>query len=154
MPNFFLIDQFLLNNLKNSIYKLYIQETPFMLRTKSPQAKNIVSPQRISPIVKKNAEQLANKLNALLFKKMRYTFQVLKQFFLFPEGSSSSVTSIEKYDKLIFSDEAIHTLAKKLETKVLERKIWAFLNIKMLKVLKQVSSMTQKVKRVVKRKES
>ena len=83
---------------------------------------------------------------------MRFTFQVLKQFFLFPEGSSSSVTSIGKYDKLIFNDEAIHTLAKKLETKVLERKIWAFLNIKMMRVLKKVNEMKKKVKRVVKRK--
>jgi len=83
---------------------------------------------------------------------MRYTFQVLKQFYLFPEGSSSSVMSIEKYDKLIFNDETLHTLTKKLETKVLERKLWAFLNIKMLRVLKQVASMSQKVKRVLKRK--
>lgn len=83
---------------------------------------------------------------------MRYTFQVLKQFYLFPDGSSSSVMSLEKYDKLIFSDEAIHTLVKKLETKVLERKIWAFLNIKMLKILKQVNNMTVKIKRVIQRK--
>jgi hypothetical protein len=62
------------------------------------------------------------------------------------------VTSIGKYDKLIFNDEAIHTLVRKLETKVLERKIWAFLNIKMMRVLKKVNEMTQKVKRVVKRK--
>lgn len=83
---------------------------------------------------------------------MRYTFQILKQFYLFPEGSSSSVSSLSKYDKLIFNDEAIHTLIKKLETKVLERKIWAFLNIKMIRVLKQVSSMNEKMKRVVKKK--
>ena len=88
----------------------------------------------------------------MIFKKKRYTFQVLKQFFLFPEGSSSSVMSVEKYDKLIFNDEAIHTLGKKLETKVLERKLWAFLNIKLMRVLKQVSSMSQKMKRVIKRK--
>lgn len=36
---------------------------------------------------------------------------------------------------------------------MLERKIWAFLNIKMMRVLKQVSQMGQKLKRVVKKKE-
>ena len=55
-----------------------------MLRAKSPQIKNSVYPQRISLAVKKNAESVSNKLNQLLFKRMRYTFQVLKQFYLFP----------------------------------------------------------------------
>ena len=40
-------------------------------------------------------------------------------------------------------------MGKRLETKVLERKLWAFLNIKLMRVLKQVATMTQKMKRVV-----
>lgn len=123
-----------------------------MYRAKSPQTKTIMNPQRITPAGKRNAEVMYNLLNQFLFKKKRYTFQVLKQFFLFPEGSSSSVMSVEKYDKLIFSDEVIHTLGKKLETKVLERKLWAFLNIKLMRILKQVSQMGQKINRVLKRK--
>jgi hypothetical protein len=123
-----------------------------MYRAKSPQTKTIVNPPKISPAGKRNAEVMYNLLHQLLFKKKRYTFQVLKQFFLFPEGSSSSVMSVEKYDRLIFNDEKIHTLGKKLETKVLERKLWAFLNIKLIRILKQVSHMSQKITRVVKRK--
>lgn len=92
-------------------------------------------------------------MGQLLFKKLRYTFQVLKQFYLFPEPSSSSVMSLDKYDKLVFNDESIHTLVKKLETKMMERKIWAFLNIKMMKILKKASQMSQKLKRIVNKKE-
>lgn len=65
-----------------------------MLRAKSPQTKNYVNPQRVSLAMKKNAESISNKLNQLLFKKIRYTFQILKQFYLFSEGSSSSVMSL------------------------------------------------------------
>ncbi len=75
-----------------------------MLRAKSPQTKNIVHPQRISLSVKKNADTLHKLLNYHYFKKIRYTFQVLKQFYLFPEGSSSSAMSIENYDKLLVND--------------------------------------------------
>jgi len=61
--------------------------------------------------------------------------------------------SLDKYDKLFFNDEKIHTLVKKLETKVLERKLWAFLNIKMLQILKQANTMRIKKERVMYKKQ-
>jgi len=51
----------------------------------------------------------------LKLKRKCFTFQVLKQFILFPsDQSSSSSGMISKYDKLLFDDEALHTMFKKI----------------------------------------
>jgi hypothetical protein len=90
-----------------------------MLRGKSPIYNNNNNRREISDKAKRGAGKIFIALSNISFKKMRYIFQVLKQFYLFEDASSSSISSLSKYDKLIFSDEAIHTLVKKLETKIL-----------------------------------
>ena len=75
-------------------------------------------------------------MQKLLSRKIKnkkcYCFQVLKQFVLYPESEfSSSCVSLCKYDALIFSDEALHSLLKIMETQMIQRKIWGFINLKM-----------------------
>ena len=53
--------------------------------------------------------------------------------------------SIRTYDSLIFSDEKLHTLIKIVETKQIERVIWAFINLKAFKKLKQAKILATKV---------
>lgn len=55
----------------------------------------------------------------IFFKKKRFIFQILKQFFLFPDDSQSSICSLSTYDPLIFQEEIIHSLVKKMETKII-----------------------------------
>ena len=59
----------------------------------------------------------------LLARKVKnrkcFTFQLLKQFLLFPDSSlASSNISVSKYDALLFSDESLHTVLKIMETQL------------------------------------
>jgi hypothetical protein len=65
-------------------------------------------------------------MDKLLSRKVKnkecYCFQVLKQFVLYPDSLySSSCMSVSKYDALIFSDEALHSLLKIMETQLIQR---------------------------------
>jgi hypothetical protein len=62
----------------------------------------------------KRATVFSNIINKLQTKKKRYCFQLLKQFILFPDDSDSSQKTVSKFDSLIFSDELIHTMFKKI----------------------------------------
>ena len=57
---------------------------------------------------------LASLLSSLELKRKSYSMQLLKQFILFPDESDSSQKTVSKYDSLIFSDEHLHTMFKKL----------------------------------------
>jgi hypothetical protein len=55
---------------------------------------------------------------------------------MFPGSSQISEDfSIDSYDRLIFGDDAIHSMVKIYEVKEIENAIWAFLNLKALKYL-------------------
>ena len=79
---------------------------------------------------------------------MRYSFQLLKQFILFPDDSSSSQQTVSKFDKLIFSDEELHRLFRMIETKLLERKIWAFLTLRYYRYVKAVKKMENPIENI------
>lgn len=81
-------------------------------------------------------------------KKKRYTFQVLKQFILFPDETQSSISSLSTYDPLIFKDEIVHSLFKIVETKVISNKIWAFINLRMMPYLKAAKKIEEQVTKV------
>jgi hypothetical protein len=87
----------------------------------------------------------------MITKRKSYAFQLVKQFFLFPDESESSERTVSRYDRLIFSDEQLHTLFKKLETKLIENKIWAFLNLKALPYIRAARNMERPIKRLKKR---
>lgn len=75
------------------------------------------------------------RMECIIAKRVRnkkcYTMQVLKQFLLFPDSSlASSCLSVSKYDPLLFSDEKLHSVLKIMETQLIARKIWAFINLK------------------------
>ena len=58
---------------------------------------------------------LYNTMQVLKSKRESYSLQLLKQFILFPsDESDSSERTISRYDKLLFNDEALHTMFKKL----------------------------------------
>ncbi len=75
-------------------------------------------------------------MQKIFFKKKRYCFQVLKQFYLFPDETESSIQSLSVYDPLVFQEEIIHSLVKIMETRLITNKIWAFLNLKIIPFLK------------------
>lgn len=62
----------------------------------------------------KNALLLLSLISCMIVKRKSYSFQLVKQFFLFPDESESSERTVSKYDRLIFSDEEIHAMFKKL----------------------------------------
>ena len=64
---------------------------------------------------------LASLMSNLQLKRKSWCMQLLKQFILFPDETDSSQKTVSRYDRLIFSDEEIHTMYKKLETKLLQR---------------------------------
>ena len=81
----------------------------------------------------------------LLARKVKnrkcFTFQLLKQFLLFPDSSlASSNISVSKYDALLFSDESLHTVLKIMETQLIARKIWALINLKANRKQKQLEA--------------
>jgi hypothetical protein len=53
----------------------------------------------------KNALLLLSLLAGMVVKRKSYCFQLVKQFFLFPDESDSSERTVSRYDRLIFSDE-------------------------------------------------
>lgn len=59
------------------------------------------SPKKHDP---KTSLLLFSLLSGMVVKRKSYSFQLLKQFFLFPDETSSSEQTVSKYDKLIFSD--------------------------------------------------
>lgn len=93
----------------------------------------------------KNTMLLASLLTNLQLKRVSYSYQLLKQFFLFPDDTDSSQKTVDRYDRLIFSDEEIHTMFKKIETKLLGTKMWAFLNIKYFRIVKALHIMERPV---------
>jgi hypothetical protein len=71
-------------------------------------------------------------LQRKVHNKQRYHFQLLKQYFLFPDTSQSSLSvSVNRYDPLLFPDQQLHTLLRILETQRIQRKIWAFVSLKL-----------------------
>lgn len=63
--------------------------------------------------------------------RKRYYFQILKQFFLFPESSvDTSLSNVSQYYAVLTGEEKLHSLYKLLETQMMETKIWTFLNLK------------------------
>lgn len=94
---------------------------------------------------------LASLLSSLQLKRASYSFQLLKQFFLFPDESDSSQKTVSKYDSLIFSDEEIHTMFKKIETKLIQFKIWAFLNLKYYRIRQAIQKMETPIQTIQKR---
>jgi hypothetical protein len=56
-------------------------------------------------------------LNELVKRRKSYSFQIMKLIYMFPDDSFSSTLSVNKYDRLIFSDQQLHTLLKIYETK-------------------------------------
>jgi hypothetical protein len=57
---------------------------------------------------------LASLVAGLAVKRKSYCFQLMKQFFLFPDESESSERTVSKYDRLIFDDQQLHAMFKKL----------------------------------------
>jgi hypothetical protein len=53
----------------------------------------------------KHTMLLASLLANMRLKRVSYSYQLLKQFILFPDDSESSQKTVDQYDKLIFSDE-------------------------------------------------
>ena len=75
-------------------------------------------------------EKLVLLLDRKVRNKKRFYFQILKQFILFPDSSlNSSVSSVSAYFAVLTGEEKMHSLVKILETQLIERKIWAFLNL-------------------------
>lgn len=62
----------------------------------------------------RHALLLASLMAGLAVKRKSYSFQLLKQFFLFPDESESSERTVSRYDKLIFDDEILHAMFKKI----------------------------------------
>jgi len=60
------------------------------------------------------AKLLSSVLSSLFIKRKLFSMQLLKRFILFPDESDSSEHTCSKYDKLIFNDESLHTMFKKL----------------------------------------
>jgi hypothetical protein len=42
----------------------------------------------------------------------------------------TSLATVNSYDRLLFNDECLHSLQKIIETKLIENKIWAIINLK------------------------
>jgi hypothetical protein len=63
--------------------------------------RQLKSPRKYDP---KNSLLLLSLLTGMIIKRKSYSFQLLKQFFLFPDESESSERTVSKYDKLIFDD--------------------------------------------------
>lgn len=75
-------------------------------------------------------EKLVLLLDKKTRNKKRYFLQILKQFILFPDSSmNSSVSSVSGYLAVLTGEEKMHSVFKILETQMIERKIWAFLNL-------------------------
>lgn len=72
--------------------------------------------------------------------KKRYSFQILKQFFLFPDSSvDTSLSNVSQYYAVLTGEEKLHSLYKLLETQMIETKIWAFLNLKHWKKAQRIA---------------
>jgi len=76
---------------------------------------------------------------------------MVKLIYMFPDDTFSESISVNSYDRLFYHDEHIHTVVKIYETKEMEAKIWAFLNLKMLHVKKKLEKFTNKIENVQKR---
>lgn len=84
-------------------------------------------------------------LEKMLQRRKRYSFQVIKQFYLFPDETISDNESIDTYDRIFYHDEYLHTIIKIYETKELESVIWAFINLKANRLRRQLEKFTDKV---------
>lgn len=70
--------------------------------------------QGVGVTTERAAQHIAAVLNNLQHRRQRYSLQLLKQFLLFPDESESSQRTLSKYDILIFSDEQLHTMFRKI----------------------------------------
>ena len=111
-------------------------------RARSPHKPN---PPNHAPLL------LSSTLLGALTRRKRYCLQILKQFVLFPGESDSSNPSINKYDRLIFNDEELHTLFKKIETKLLEAKMWGFINLRAWRYVQAARRMEEPIREAKKR---
>jgi hypothetical protein len=108
------------------------------------------SPVKYQP---KHTMLLASLLSNLQLRRESYCLQLLKQFVLFPDETDSSQKTVSKYDSLIFSDEEIHTMFKKIETKLIKNKIWAFLNLKYYRIRQAIQKMEAPIQTIKERTE-
>ena len=60
---------------------------------------------------------MASLLTELFVRRKRYSLQMIKLLYLFPDDTFSENISINSYDKLFYEDEHIHTMVKIYETK-------------------------------------
>lgn len=95
--------------------------------------------------------KLASVAACLELKRMSYALQLLKQFYLFPEESESSQRTVSKYDALIFDDQLLHAMVRKLETKLIENKIWGFINLKTHRYLQHLHTLSRNIKKLTRR---
>lgn len=56
-------------------------------------------------------------LITLFERRKRYSFQMVKLVYLFPDDTFSENISVNSYDRLFYQDEHIHTIVKIYETK-------------------------------------
>lgn len=56
-------------------------------------------------------------LVTLFERRKRYSFQMVKLVYLFPDDTFSENISVNSYDRLFYQDEHIHTIVKIYETK-------------------------------------
>lgn len=56
-------------------------------------------------------------LFTLFERRKRYSFQMVKLVYLFPDDTFSENISVNSYDRLFYQDEHIHTIVKIYETK-------------------------------------
>lgn len=51
-------------------------------------------------------------LNEMTSRRKRFSFQMLKLLYMFPDDSFSENVSVNSYDRLFFQDEHVHTIVK------------------------------------------
>lgn len=84
-------------------------------------------------------------------KRKRYSFQMVKLLYMFPDDTFSESISVNSYDRLFFREEHVHTMVKFYETKEMSAKIWAFLNLKNIHIKKKLEKFTSKLEKVNKK---
>jgi hypothetical protein len=50
-------------------------------------------------------------------RRKRYSFQMVKLLYMFPDDTFSESVSVNSYDRLFFHEEHVHTMVKIYETK-------------------------------------
>lgn len=91
---------------------------------------------------------MSDLLRKIFQRRKRYSFQMVKLVYLFPEDSFSENISVNSYDRLFYHDEHIHTIVKIYQTKQTEAKIWAFLNLKTFHKRIKLQKFTKKLENI------